>query len=150
ARGQKVVSKFSAITVLHRREQVTAVLGAFQRDFRDPRKLPAENVGIRVGRRPDFVEVDLLIERLIFLRPFIAAWIVRVVKAGTVGVQGHAAARRGELHAWYDITKRLASSHIVNVDRTFLAPPFRKRYGHELSIKRRDIKVNRRLSPGID
>src|SRR5438477_4988356 len=94
---------FAAVPVFHQREHVLAVRARIELRLRNTRKLAAENIGVRLGRRAERVEVHLLIEVEIRGRPLRSARVARVEESLAIGIPSHAPDRK---------STRLNSSHM--------------------------------------
>src|SRR5712692_7611709 len=120
-RAEQIVRELSAISVGHGCEDIAAVFGAFQRNLRNSRKLPADGVCVLICVRSQTVKINLLVKVDVLLWSFSASWIAGVIKAGAVRVPRHTTARGTPVHPRNHIRQRLSASDIVNVDVTVFA-----------------------------
>ena len=140
-----VMRKLPAIAIRHRREQPATVFGSLQFDFRDARKVAPGAVLIRLNRRAEFVEIDLLEEVQIRLRLLSLVRIASVENAAAVGQPRRAAAASRILHAGDAVGQMFAGFRAEKMERAILAAILRETDGNEFSIRRRHKPIHRHL-----
>ena len=89
------MSELAAIAVGDRNQQISAIVGRAQLNFRDARKILADDVSVGTRGRTELVKVDLLVEIGVLNRTLIALRVAGVVEAGRIFVPGQVAARVG-------------------------------------------------------
>ena len=121
---EQIMSELAAIAVSDRDQQISAIVGRAQLDFRDARKIFADDVSVGTGRRTDLVKIDLLVEIGVLSRTLIALRIAGVVEAGRIFVPGHVATRRWELDTRHDIREGFTGRDFEYMHRTVFTPVF--------------------------
>ena len=142
------VLDLSAVSVSHRRQDEVAVVGRVEGDLGDSRKILSDLVAIFSRLRSEFVEVDLLIEAQILLRPLSLARVARVVEAGSVSIPGDASPRGPSIDSRNSITGFFAAGHVVDVNRSLFTSAAGEGNSNQAPIERGDKKINRRLPIG--
>src|SRR5208337_1177528 len=106
----------AAVAVLRGDEQVFAVGRAIEEILRDAWEVLAEHVSIlgRIGAK--LVVMHLLIGIEVFLGPFRAARITRVIKAGVLRVPDRVAARRRQADPRYGIGQFLTGGDFEDIE----------------------------------
>src|SRR5437867_10699304 len=97
------MSELAAIAVSDRDQQISAIVGRAQFDFRDARKIFADDVSIGIRGRAELVKINLLVKVGVLSRTLITLRIAGVVEPGRIFVPSHVAARRWELDTRHDI-----------------------------------------------
>ena len=97
------MGELAAVAVLHRRQHAARRIVDVELNLGDPRQVLAHFVAIVARARAELVEIDLLIEAEVLLRPLARPGMPRVVEAAAVGRPGQVAARRAGVHVRHDL-----------------------------------------------
>src|SRR5580658_6310718 len=103
-----VVRELTAISVRDSGYQPAAVVTGMKLNFRDARKILADNVFVPLGIGAEFVKINLLVEVGVLRRTLITLRVARVIKPGAIGLPVEAASRGCEVDPRDDIGKFLA------------------------------------------
>ncbi len=146
----QIEGELAAVAVLHGGQDPAGGVVGLQLDLGDARQVFAHLITIFFRRRPQRVEVDLLVEVEVGRRAFAAARVARVAEALAVGRPGQVAARRAAVDARHDLVDLLRRFHIVNVDVAGLRAAPGQRHGHEFAVGRGDVPVDGGGPLGVD
>src|SRR5262249_13136028 len=110
------VGALAAVAVVHGDQHEAAVVARPGDRLGNLRRVLADLVGVGVGRGAECVEVELLVEVEVGLRPLAGPRVTRVVKAAAVGVPGDAAAGGAAVDARDHVWKRTAGGDVEDTD----------------------------------
>ena len=147
---EEEVLELPAVAVGHLGEHVFPVVARHEDDLGDAGQLFPEGVDVLVDRRPQLVEIDLLVERHVLGRALGPAGIARVEEACPVLVPGHAPARGAAVDVGYRVGQLLAGGRVVDVEIPHLAPVLGDGDGDLLAVERGSVEVHRRLARPVE
>src|SRR5690349_7901497 len=111
-----VMRDFAAVAVVDGREVIASIGGRRCEDLGDARKVFPQRIAVRAVGRAKFVEVQLLVEMDIRVRPLAGVRVARVVKPA-VAAPGHAAEGGGKLKVRDGIAELAPGGKIEDVQR---------------------------------